>query len=267
MQAIARWDAFLAQIQSRHQGVLVEAEVNGRQFIASIAAGGDPIPLSHSLMGTASRLQDLESKIIDTWHEKVSQAITDDGNPDDVRDRQYDKGQDLKWALEDARDELEPRLFAELARQRYQHALAAARVFDCAACGRRMNAPISFRVIELACACGARNVFDPGELMQSVAAVGTHAIAQEAAVHEWRAMKAAERRAHRFRPPKPLAAVVEVERTQVQYWRAYLAVRSRFEPEMGRDPAMEIRSRMEQWYVAFAEYEPAWVAAGRPKSI
>jgi hypothetical protein len=31
-------------------------------------------------------------------------------------------------------------------------------------------------------------VFDPGELMRSVAAVGTHAVAQVAALGEWRAM-------------------------------------------------------------------------------
>jgi len=86
-------------------------------------------------------------------------------------------------------------------------------------------------------------------------------------VNEWRAMRATERRAHRIRPPRPLGYVVDIERSQIAYWRAYLAVRSRFEPEMGRDPDMEIRSRMEQWYVAHAEHEQAWVQAGRPKSI
>lgn len=58
---------------------------------------------------------------------------------------------------------------------------------------------------------------------------------------------------------------VDYERAQIAYWRAYLAVRARFEPEIGRDPGKEIRARMEAWYISHAEYEEAWVAAGRPR--
>jgi hypothetical protein len=64
----------------------------------------------------------------------------------------------------------------------------------------------------------------------------------------------------------PLAAIVADEQAQIAYWRAYLTVRSGFEPELGRDLGMEIRSRMEQWYVSHAEYEEEWVRAGRPRT-
>ena len=80
MSAIARWDAFLATIQARHRDVLAAAEVAAKSFIATIAAGGDVTPLSHELMAVANRLQELERKIIDTWHEKVEQTILDEGN-------------------------------------------------------------------------------------------------------------------------------------------------------------------------------------------
>jgi hypothetical protein len=267
MSAIARWDAFLAQIQSRHHDVLAGADVAARNFIGAVAAGGDYLPLSHELMAVANRLLDLESKIIDTWHEKVEQTIFDEGNSVEVRDREYIKGNTLKRALEDARDEFEPRVFAELARRRYSHAITQLPALSCGWCGTLLETPISFRAIEVACRCGQRTLFEPGELMRSVAAVGTHAIAQEAAVHEWRAMKAAERRMHDIRPPHPLESVVAYERSQIVYWRAYLAVRAQLEPELARDPNMEIRSRMEQWYVYSAEFEEEWVRAGRPKSI
>jgi len=102
--------------------------------------------------------------------------------------------------------------------------------------------------------------------MRSVAAIGTHAIAQEAAVVQWRAMKAAERRVKDMRPPHSLDVVVAYERSQITYWRAYLGVRAQLEPTLSRDPALEIRSRMEQWYVYSAEFEEEWVAAGRPRS-
>jgi hypothetical protein len=266
MSALARWDAFLAQIDARHREVRDQAEAAARDFIASVAGGGDVTPLSHQLMGVRSRLQDLETKIIDTWQAKVDAAITDEAG-DLVRDRERRKGDALKHALDDAREELEPRIFAELARRRFACALGAARVAACAACGQPLVAPIAFRPIELVCPCGARVPFDPGELMRSVAAVGSHAISQEATISEWRAMRMAERAMHAIRPPRPLAAIVGYEWCQIAYWRSYIAVRARFEPELARDPEMEVRSRMHQWYVASAEFEPAWVAAGRPRLI
>lgn len=266
MSAIARWDAFLATIQARHRDVLAAAEVAARNFIASVAAGGDVTPLSHELMAVANRLQELERKIIDTWHDKVEHAIFDEGHGVDVRDREYWKGKMLDRALEDQRDELEPRIFAELARRRFAHAAGQRAALFCGWCGTRLDPPVAFTTIEVPCRCGQHTPFEPDELMRSVAAVGTHAIAQEAAVHEWRAMRAAERRMHDTRPPHPLDLVVAYERSQIAYWRAYLAVRAELEPTLARDPAMEIRSRMEQWYVYRAEFEEEWVAAGRPRS-
>ena len=263
MSALARWDAFLAQIEGRAATVRAEADAAARWFIASVAGGGDYLPLSHQLSAVTSRLQELEKMIMDTWHAKVDDAICaeDPGQ----RERARDKGQALAHALDDAREELVIRSFAELARQRFAHALAATRTGACSRCGAACASPISFRAIELACACGARTPFEPGELMRSVAAIGAHALAQEAAVVPWREMRAAERRLHALRPPRELAVIKEHERRQIAYWRSYLAERARFEPELGRDPGLEIRSRMEPWYTTTAEHEEAWVRAGRPR--
>lgn len=261
MSAIARWDAFLAQIAARHRDVIAEAELAARDVIAAITTGGDPTPLSHQMMGVASRLQELESRITDTWHEKVDDLI-----PIPDRAREYAKGQTLKRMLEDHRDELEPRIFAELARRRFAHVTATLEPVACS-CGTHYTAPPSFRITELRCVvCGALLVYEPSELMKSVSAIGTHALAQEAATVEWRAMRAAENQLKDERPPHSLEAIILCERTQIEYWRVYLTARAQLEPELGRDLAMEIRSRMEQWYVAFAEYEQAWVAAGRPRA-
>jgi hypothetical protein len=266
MSAIARWDGFLATIQARHRDVLASAEVAAKGFISTVATGGDIAPLSHELMAVANRLQELERKIIDTWHEKVEQTIFDEGHGVDVRDREYWKGKMLDRALEDQREELEPRIFAELARRRFAHASGQRAALFCGWCGTQLEPPVAFTTIEVACRCGQSVPFEPGDLMRSVAAIGTHAIAQEAAVVQWRAMKAAERRINDTRPPHPLELVVACERAQITYWRAYLSVRAQLEPTLARDPALEIRSRMEQWYMYRAEFEEEWVAAGRPRS-
>lgn len=225
MSALARWDAFLAQIEGRHAAVRRDAEAAAHAFIAGVAAGGDHLPLSHQLMAVRSRLQELETMIADTWHAKVEDAIFSEGHGVAVRDAQFAKGEALRHALDDAREELEPRIFAELARQRHARGLG-----------------------------------------ETVAALASHAVAQEAAVVEWQAMRAAERALHAIRPPRPLAPIRAYEQAQITYWRRYLAVRAQFEPILARDPALEIRSRMEQWYVSSAEYEEAWVAAGRPRT-
>jgi hypothetical protein len=224
MSALARWDAFLAQIEGRAAQVRGEAEASARAFIANVAGGGDFQPLSHQLMAVRSRLQELESMIADTWHAKVDDAIAAEGLGTAARDAAFAKGEALRHALDDLREELEPRIFAELARQRYARGLG-----------------------------------------ETAVAIGAHAIAQEAAIVEWRAMRAAERALHAVRPPRPLAVIKAYEQAQIAYWRRYLAVRAQFEPVLARDPSLEIRSRMEQWYVSSAEYEEAWVAAGRPR--
>jgi hypothetical protein len=97
-------------------------------------------------------------------------------------------------------------------------------------------------------------------------AVSAHVLAQEAATGEWRAMRAALRALNAYRPPAPLAAVKAYELAQIAYWRAYLTVRHRYEPAIQiHNLPFEIGSRMEQWYVSSAEFEPAWVQAGRPR--
>jgi hypothetical protein len=267
MSALARWDDLLTKIRDRHDQVRAEAEADARTFIAQVASGGDPLPLSHRLSAVTARLQDLESKITDTWHEKVDHAIGAEGHPVSARDAAFARGQRLRDALDDAREELEVRMLALLARERYAAATAAHRPVPCGRCGAAIAAPISFRALELACAaCGAVAVWQPAELMVSVAAIGTHAVAQEAALGEWRAMRAAERAVHELRPPRPLAPLLVFERAQIAYWRTYLQARAWFEPELGRDPAREIAARMEPWYLHTAEHEAAWVAAGRPRA-
>jgi len=222
--ALTRWDAFLTQIEGRARQVRAEAEASAQSFIASVAGGGDYQPLSHQLMAVRSRLQELETMITDTWHAKVDDAISSEGLGIPARDAAFAKGEALRHALDDAREELEPRIFAELSRQRYARGLG-----------------------------------------ESVVAMAAHHVAQEQAVYEWRAMRAALRALNAMRPPRTLAIVQAYEAAQITYWRKYLSVRAQFEPILARDPSLEIRSRMDQWYRSSAEFEEAWVAAGRPR--
>lgn len=266
MGALDRWEAFLGQIEGRHRAVRDETRAAGRAFIAAVAGGGDYLPLSHQLGAVRHRLQELENKITDTWHAQVDDAIAAEALGEAAREAARDRGDALRHQLDDLREELEIGLLAELARARFAAATAAARPITCA-CGAAFPPPVAFRIVQVTCPhCAAPHMHDPDELMRSAGAIGTHPVAQEAATAEWRAMRAAERALHRLRPPRPLAALQAHEAAQIAYWRTYLAARAYFEPELARDPTLELRRRMEPWY-ASAAHEDAWVAAGRPRTL
>jgi hypothetical protein len=202
-----------------------QVRAESEQFGSAYTAD-DLAPLSHHLMGVKSRLQDLEQSIEATWHAKVDDVFAAEGASGDTRSAAFMQGRNLGHKLDDEREESEIRILAEQARRRFENPAHA----------------------------------------QTAAAIGAHVLAQEAATGEWRAMNAALRALNAYRPPAPLAAVKAYELAQIAYWRAYLTVRHRYEPAIQiHNLPFEIGSRMEQWYVSSAEFEPAWVQAGRPR--
>jgi hypothetical protein len=263
MAAQARWDAFLAQIEARHTQVLADAEASARAQLPAFAVAGDPATLSNQLAPIAARLHELESTIIDTWHQKVSAAFDAEGLTAADNEVAYEKGDLLRYRLEGNRDQLEHRIFAELARLRHARMPPVA----CTKCRGPIAVPLVFGEVELACTCGARQPFHPDSQLLQIAALAMHAIPQEAVVREWHAMRDADRAHRKVRPPKPLALIQAYEAAQIAYWRAYIAVRGRIEPVLARDPVLEVKKRMDQWYEWVVEHEEAWRAAGRPRMV
>jgi hypothetical protein len=224
----------MSAAQQRWNAFLAQIEQRHAQVRAESEQFGtaynadDLAPLSHHLMGVKSRLQDLEQSIEATWHAKVDDVYAAEGASGDVRGEAFMQGRHLGHRLDDEREESEIRILAEQAQRRFESPRP--------------------------------------ELAQTAAAIGAHVLAQQAATGEWRAMRTALRALNAYRPPAPLAAVKAYERAQIAYWRAYLTVRARYEPAIQvHNMPFEIGSRMEQWYVSSAEFEPAWVQAGRPR--
>jgi hypothetical protein len=266
MSALLRWDGFLAQLQQRAAEIRSEAAVAARQFIDTVANGGDILPLSHQWSAVSARLSEIESRIEATWHAKVSDALDADGVAVPEVARAFDKGRAVGYALQDLHEELEHELFAELAHTRYRTGVAAMVPIACSGCRASLMPPVAYRTIEVGCACGAKTVYQPNELLMSAGAVATHHVSQHAAVVPWRAMQQAGRAVSAFRPPAPLHVLQQYEAAQIAYWKMYFQQRSTFEPLLGRDIAAEVRARLEPWYVSSAEFEPAWVQAGRPRA-
>ena len=265
MQALQRWDGFLAQIRDRHAAIIAECDAAFGPILQQLTAGGDTGVISRQISLTNGRLRELEDRIESTFNEKVEAVFESEGASDAMRAAEYAKGRRQRWALEFARDAYEPTVLDRLFRMQYAHAQATQQPLVCAHCRNVMPLPLVGRTLPIRCACGGTTEYVPSALMKMASASGADAVAKVAAQAEWRQMVEAANIRVELRPPYSLEVIMHIERTQIAYYRAYWTVRGQFEPERN-DVAREVRAIMEPWYVTSAEFEPAWVAAGRPRS-
>lgn len=265
MQALQRWDAFLAQIRDRHAAVIAECDAALAPVLQQLTAGGDIGAVSRQLSMTRSRLMELEGRIEETFQSKVEAAFESEGASGAMVTGEMMKGRRQRRMLEFARDLHEPMVLDRLVRMQYAHAQATQAPLVCSHCRNVMPLPLVGRNMAIRCACGGSTEYVPSDLMKMMSATGADAVAKVAAQAEWRQMVEAEQLQHEQRPPYSLELIMHIERTQIAYYRAYWTMRGQFEPERS-DVVREIRAIMEPWYVTRAEYEPAWVAAGRPRS-
>ncbi|HEY3493645.1 MAG TPA: hypothetical protein VGK73_03120 [Polyangiaceae bacterium] len=263
LPAPERWAAFLRQIEERHGSLLEEATQAVREALPS--CNYDPLPLRTAWTTLDHRLQELERRIGDTWNDKVEATFDAENYPVDKQLVELQRGRDLTHELENRRLLREASLFADVARQLYAVSVATQKEHLCPQCGAPLQVPLTYRALDVRCShCGALTLFEPGTLARNVVVFGAHPIATEASAREWIEMRAAERRQHAGRPPIPLELLKAYERAQIAYWFRYISAKLPLEPELSNVPH-EVRSRMEQWYTMVVEYEPAWIAAGRPR--
>ena len=188
--AADRWDGFLKQIGDRHRQVCVEFTSAAPQTLA--AAEFDPQPLATAWGAEESRLKDLETKILDTWNEKVDATFEAEGHGPEMRAAARRKGEDLKFGLENAREDTQHAIWADAAQRMQSN-----------------NIP-----------------------MANVLAFGSHAFGWQRAKNEWLAMRNAERAIRDVRSPTPLSLLKNYERAQIAWWRAYVTARAQLQPEM-----------------------------------
>lgn len=266
MSARDRWAAFLKQIETRHEEIVREAFEGAKEAFPEM--GFDTSPIAVALGAVRLRLLDLESRIADTWNQKVDDTFEAEGLSHEERTRARETGEALKRKLERQRERLEPHAFAYAAHEIHQRALAARKDVNCARCGAPLSPPIAYRAIEVRCgSCSAVGVFEPGDLMRQAEATGAHAIAWVAAEPEWMAMTDAEEAVRQQRSPCALAYLQAYEDAQIRYWSKYFQAKAQMVPEIAADIERNVRSRLEFWYTYSADHEQAWVQAGRPRRL
>ncbi len=229
MSGLIRWQGFLDQIVARYTGLCDEGAAKARQAYTET---GDITRIGVTWMPYNERLSELENKIIDTWDEKVSDALDAEGIPHERAMTAREQGARLAFDLENRRHQTDMRMIAWGAREEL---------------ARASSAP------------------DPENAKRNAMFFGSHAFGWEAAEVQWLEMREVERRLNNMRPPRPLAIYKEYELAQIRYWFPYCETRARIDPTLA-DVKREVRAKMEFWYMHAAELEAVWRDAGRPRA-
>ena len=262
---IARWDKFLASIETRLQEVLEEA----RQGCAMLLRESDLDTMAMSNAWTAMeiRAKGLASKVAETWDDKVEPAFEQADASPPLLAAQREKGDALKHRIEVEVERTRIQVFAGAAREVWQRAVAEApRTLACTQCAAEVPAPQSIVAVNVTCNyCRAVNTFEPGMRARMIEHFCAHPLSEEASWDAWMAMRDAEARFHAVRDPA-LPDFKAYEAAQIAYWRRYLEVRAGMLPHLAPALEADLRGKLQHWY-ARVHHDKAWADAGRPKAI
>lgn len=262
---IARWDKFLASIESRLQEVLAEA----RQGCAMLLQQSDHDTMAMSTAWTAMeiRAKALAGKVSETWDEKVEPAFEQaDASPPSIA-AQREKGHALMRRIDLEVERTRIEVFATAAREVWQRAVAEVpRTLACTQCAAEFPSPQSIVAVNVTCQyCKAVNTFEPGMRARMIEHFCAHPLSEEASWDHWIAMREAEARFHAQRDPQ-IADFKAYEAAQIAYWRRYLEVRAGMLPHLAPALEADLRGKLQAWYVR-VQHDKAWAAAGRPKAL
>lgn len=260
----ARWEGFLAQVRERYMQILQEARDGCPQLL--VQADYDPMPMGNAWTAIEVRLEQLETKIDDTWSDQVESAFEEAGAPPHVVDHERRKGEALRDFMEVERERTRIGIFANAGRAFFERAVAeTGRTFPCARCGAPLEVPFTFRALNVPCPhCTTVNGFEPGMRMR-MGEMCVHPLCEEASFSQWLASRQAEN-AWRAARPVTIAHLKGWERAQIAYLHAYLSARVRLLPDTAQAFDADLRGRMRYFYDQM-DREAAWIQAGRPRDL
>jgi len=260
---IDRWSGFLAKLDARFEELMHEATLGCAGLFE--AHDGDTTAMSMAWGAIEVRAKDLRSKISDTWHAQVDDALDD--APPEVRVRERQRGEALEDRMEVGLEATRLRIFAEAARKVWTRALGERpKHLQCTQCGAALPMPDTIRALNIACTyCRALVTWEPGTRLRMIEHFCVPVLAEEACWQLWLARREAQkgRRGHRGDDLPNLRAH---EHAELAYERARLEARARMLPEYAADIEKDLRGRMAMFY-QMLDREKAWIEAGRPRLL
>lgn len=262
-ETIQRWSGFLAKLDARFEELMHEAVVGCSGLFD--AHDHDPTAATRAWGAIETRAKDLRSKISDTWHAQVDDAL--DGAPPEIRTRERERGEALEDRIDIGLEGTRIRTFADMARKLWTRALAERpQHLQCTQCGAGLPMPDTIRAVNIACPyCRALVTWEPGTRLRMIEHFCVPALCQEACWQQWVALQQAQknRRGHHGDDLPNLRAH---EQAYVAYERGMLEARARMLPEHAPALEQDLRGRLAQFY-QMLDREKAWIEAGRPRMV
>jgi hypothetical protein len=205
-RAIERWDASIADIESRFEEVLARARADSEAALGSLQA--DFGPLSRIWSAIEHQMHQHTEEISDSWDEISDQLSEIDDVSEEVIDREGNKR-------------------------------------DLASCEIEIRYTRAYRE-EMARAAEALRQLGTVEASSLFVASGALFIGQRQAQQAWEAMTRAETRINLYRESRdvPMPLLEELESSARQYWTTLFSVEAEHVPDKQRHVADKIESRM-----------------------
>jgi hypothetical protein len=262
-ETIDRWSGFLAKIEARFGELMQEAVAGCGQLFE--AHDGDPTAMGRAWGAIEIRAKELRSKISDTWHAQVDDAL--DGAPPGVRVRERERGEALEDRIDVGTEATRLRIYADAARKLWTRAMSERpQHLQCTQCAAGLAMPDTIQAVNVKCPhCGSLVTWEPGTRLRMIEHFCVPTLCDEACWQLWLARRAAEqgRRGHHGDDLPNLKAH---EQAYVAYERAWLEARARMLPQHAPDLDKDLRGRVAQFY-QMLDRERAWIEAGRPRIV
>ncbi len=240
---VTRWQSFLGKVRGRLEAILAEADAGFDQLIAMNVS--DPAPLAGAVSAFDARLRGLATKVEEAW-EQLDEQLTSSSQLK-RRDELHRQGRQLEREIMVRGEELSIRKRAAAARGQWQLAeQEMAQPQRCVNCGGDLVLAQRHATQNATCgSCGAVNTVRAGQATTYLFyANGLHALAEEAALEPWRALKAEEARDEELRG-STAADEQRLEAAHHAYWRAYCEAMGRMHPDWTPEQVeRELRAKM-----------------------
>lgn len=226
---VERWETFLGKVRQRLEAILAEADAGFDQLIAMNVT--DPAPLVGAVSAFEARLRGLANKVEQAWDDLDDQLSS--SSQLKRRDELHRRGRQLQHEIEVRGEELSIRKRAAAARGQWQLAeQEMAQPQRCVNCGADLVLATRHATQNATCgSCGAVNTVRAGQATTYLFyGNGLHALAEEAALEPWRALKAEEARDEQLRG-STAADKRRLEAAHYAYWRAYCEAMGRMHPD------------------------------------
>jgi hypothetical protein len=253
-----RWESFLGKIAERQKEIFTEAEAGIDEIIAAYPE--DVMPLGNALSGLRFRVDELRTKINDTWDNQVEPKFSDVGG--EFLDRGFDRKEDFLQELSAAWDLFEARMRSKFYRALEPRAKERAhKPVPCVGCGGELTPPNRYESHSVKCpSCNAVNQVMADTAVALYEGRG-HAFGEEAALplrHEIERFRISVNRWRRARDwaPEPIESMDQWAEMERRYWETYADVAGR---AVGRPPDREfVESRVNAFLDAEHRRDQRW---------